>query len=484
MNTLSYKNWFNLKEKLELQLESSKSIESDWNSYFVNKYQQYVTSSISSSFKVFKSFAPNNITTLAASIVTKSIYDEYFYDLYGKNTINTLYTSSIQKNSFDCITNVYFNVDEYGYILTNNNLITTQSLNFDEYRLLDILYGNYNGSGSTDGVYITYNNSVKNYDLSYPSKAVYNEIKQLSTATEQIKPNKIRITSSIDDVFALNFSSNHIYDGIAKKTFELTLCKMNGSSSITQLDRQLNISYLGTNGETDPDFIRDGFIERENYSFIELTKPTENTLNTLKSNFIVSGSLKDGMYLNNNKPEIYGKIYYDQGLVILDAKKLNSLLNLGIQTGSNVVSNNSLRLYKSIQSALNTFAIITDGNLDGGNPYFPEIQNTILYTIGSQVTTPKLNVKQQINSNFYTCVISEKEFNYSSNPTYFEETDGGLHIKAFYTGSSDFYVRPQTFITTIGLYDSFYNLLAVAKLSKPQRKSFDNSLIINIRLDY
>lgn len=481
MNTLSYKNWFNLSQKIQLEMESSNSIESDWNSYFLNNYQAYVTSSISSSFKTFKSFASNNVTTLAATLVTKSIYDEYFFDLYGKNTITALYTSSNQNKSFDWITNVYFNTDQYSYNPLNQ---TTKSLNFDEYRLFDILYGNYNGSGSVDGTYITYNNSIKTYDLSYPTKAVYNEIKQLSTATEQSKPNKIQITSSIDDVFALNFSSNHIYDGIAKKTFELTLCKMNGSSSINQLNRKLSIVYLGTNGETDPDFIRDGFYERENYSFIELSKPTENTLNTLKSNFIVSGSLKNGVYLKNNTPEIYGKIYYDQGLVILDAKKLNSLLNLGLQTGSNVTSNNSLRLYKSIKSALETFAIITDGNFDGGNPYFPDIQNTNLYYLGSQVTSPKLDVKQQINSTYYTCVINDTEFNYSSNLTYFDEKDGALNVKSFYTGSSNFYVKPQTFITTVGLYDSFYNLLAVAKLSKPQRKSFDNSLIINIRLDY
>jgi hypothetical protein len=76
------------------------------------------------------------------------------------------------------------------------------------------------------------------------------------------------------------------------------------------------------------------------------------------------------------------------------------------------------------------------------------------------------------------------EFNYSNNPSFYDEQDGSMNIKKFYTGSSDFYVRPETFITSIGLYDSLYNLLAVAKLSKPQRKSFDNTLIINVRLDY
>lgn len=479
MNTLTYKDWFNTDQKIKLQTEQSASINSNWDLFFANQYQSYVTSSLSSSLKIFKSFSDENIISQNGFILTKSIYDEYVYDLYGKNVINELYTSSIQKNSFDIITNVYFNSDQFDPLSLVN-----QAENFDEYRLFDVLYGNINGSGSSDGNLITYDNSILNYDLSYPSKAVYNEIKQISTATEETTPDKIKISGSINDVFALNFSSNHLYDGIAKKSFELTLCKMNGSASINQLNRQLNIQYLGTNGETDPDLIRDGFYEREIYSFIELTQPSENSLNTLKSNFIVSGTLASGMHLKNNSPVIYGKIYYDQGLVILDAQKLNSLINLNLQTGSNASSSNSLRLFKSIQSALGLFTIITDGNIDAGNPYFPAIQNTIISTVGNQITTPKVNIKQEINSIFYRCVLNLNEFNYSNNPSFYDEKDGSMNVKKFYTGSSDFYVKPETFVTSIGLYDSFYNLLAVAKLSKPQRKSFDNTLIINVRLDY
>jgi hypothetical protein len=479
MNTLTYKDSFNTDQKIKLQQELSSSINSNWDLFFANQYQSYITASLSSSLKIFKSFSDENIITQNAFILTKSIYDEYVYDLYGKNIINALYTSSIQENSFDWITNVYFNADQFDPLSVINQL-----KNFDEYRLFDVLYGNFYGSGSADGNIITYDDASTNYDLSYPSKAVYNEIKQISTATEETLPTKIKISGSVNDVFALNFSSNHIYDGIAKKSFELTLCKMNGSSSINQFNRQLNIQYLGTNGETDPDFIRDGFYEREIYTFVELAKPSENSLNTLKSNFIVSGSLTSGIHLQNNSPVIYGKIYYDQGLVILDSQKLSSLLNLNLQTGSNTNSNNSLRLFKSIQSALELFTIVTDGNLDPGNPYFPTIQNTIINTVGNQITTPKLDIKQEINSIFYRCILNLNEFNYSNNPSFYDEQDGSMNIKKFYTGSSDFYVRPETFITSIGLYDSLYNLLAVAKLSKPQRKSFDNTLIINVRLDY
>lgn len=479
MNTINYKNAFNIDEKIQSQAENSASVDFAWQRYFLTNYQSYVTSSVSSSVKIYKSFQPHEITQQNGFILTKSIYDEYIFDLYGKNYISQFYTSSTQPHAFDYLTNVYFNPDTYQFGPNG-----VDSSNFDEYRLFDIVYGNYNGSGSADGNIIEYNNSTNGYDLSYPTKATYNELKQISTATEIINSEKIIINSPVDQIFALNFSSNHLYDGIAKKSFELKLCQMNGSSSINDLDRQLSIRFLGTNGETDPNLIRDAFSERTIYSFIELNNPSENLSNTLKSNFIVSGSIDSGMYLKDNSPDIYGKVYYDQGLVILDAEKLNSLLNLGLQSGSNETSSNSLRLFKSINAALNYFVIITDGNLDPGNPYFPTIENTILSYVYNQLSTPKLNIKQEINSIFYQCKIEQDEFNYSLNPSYFDENDGSLTIKKFYTGSSDFYVKPETYVTAIGLYDSFYNLIATAKISKPQRKSFDNSLIINIRLDY
>ena len=479
MNTLNYKDFLNTNQKIELLKNSSESIDLAWNSFFLNDYQSYINSSISSSAKVFKSFTSNDVRGQTVYISTKSIYDEYFFDLHGKNYPSDLYTSSIQIASFDYITNVYFNPDIYDALIVFGN----PRSNFDEFRLFDILYANYNGSGSTHGNIINYNNSTKAYDLSYPTKAVYHEIKQLSTATEIIKPEKILISGSTDNVFALNFSSNHIFDGIAKKSFELSLCKMNGSQSIDQLDRHLNVKLLGIRTDPfDPSNSRRAYSERDIFTFTELNTPYENLVSTANSNYIVSGSLTAGIYLENNLPIVYGKIYYNQGLVILDADKIGSLLNLSLDTGSNSASNNSLRLYKSIQAALKYFIIVTTGT--STSPVIPGIPYQIYAYAENQLTTPKLNIKQEINSVFYTCKLDDFEFNYSTNPTYYDETDGSMTIKKFYTGSSDFFIKPETYVTSIGLYDSTYNLLAIAKLSKVQRKSFNNSLIINVRLDY
>jgi hypothetical protein len=49
---------------------------------------------------------------------------------------------------------------------------------------------------------------------------------------------------------------------------------------------------------------------------------------------------------------------------------------------------------------------------------------------------------------------------------------------------SDFKNSPRVYVTTVGLYNAENELLAVAKLSKPVRKSFDEEILLRVRLDY
>ena len=72
--------------------------------------------------------------------------------------------------------------------------------------------------------------------------------------------------------------------------------------------------------------------------------------------------------------------------------------------------------------------------------------------------------------------MNHNDFNYSSNPTYL--TGSKLRVK---TMAAD---APVSYITTIGLYSADNELLAVAKLSEPLRKSSDTELTLRVRLDY
>ena len=82
----------------------------------------------------------------------------------------------------------------------------------------------------------------------------------------------------------------------------------------------------------------------------------------------------------------------------------------------------------------------------------------------------------QINSTIYNCQVGLNQYNYSSNTTY--------------TSASQIVVKnsvidtPITYITTVGLYDDTDQLLAVAKLSEPLRKTSADSINLRVRLDY
>lgn len=66
------------------------------------------------------------------------------------------------------------------------------------------------------------------------------------------------------------------------------------------------------------------------------------------------------------------------------------------------------------------------------------------------------------------CKVSDFEFNTSNNPT-----------SKKLTGKSDF----TPYITSVGLYNNNYELIAVAKLSKPVKKLDNIGMTINVRLD-
>ena len=82
-----------------------------------------------------------------------------------------------------------------------------------------------------------------------------------------------------------------------------------------------------------------------------------------------------------------------------------------------------------------------------------------------------------ITSQHFFCRIPNKEFNFSSNPSFATSSDGSFT-------QSTFFKNPKTFITQVGLYNDDGELLAVAKLSKPLLKSYSREAIVKVKLDF
>ena len=87
------------------------------------------------------------------------------------------------------------------------------------------------------------------------------------------------------------------------------------------------------------------------------------------------------------------------------------------------------------------------------------------------------NNTTELNSTIYFARAGHNEFNYSSNPTYVDSTSK-IRVK---NSSLD---QPASYITTVGLYSADNELLAVAKVSEPLKKTPDTELTLRVRLDY
>ena len=88
----------------------------------------------------------------------------------------------------------------------------------------------------------------------------------------------------------------------------------------------------------------------------------------------------------------------------------------------------------------------------------------------------------ELNSSIYFCRINHNDFNYSSNPTYLSESK--IVVKTNPSVANEAGLSPITYITTVGLYSTNNELMAVAKLSEPLKKTPDNEFTLRVRLDY
>jgi hypothetical protein len=96
---------------------------------------------------------------------------------------------------------------------------------------------------------------------------------------------------------------------------------------------------------------------------------------------------------------------------------------------------------------------------------------------GSGASSFQLNSQETITSDFVFVRPRSSEFNYSENPSFISGSTGEVLY-------SNFINNPQTYITTIGLYNDTNELLAVAKLSRPLSKNFTKEALVRVKLDF
>ena len=145
----------------------------------------------------------------------------------------------------------------------------------------------------------------------------------------------------------------------------------------------------------------------------------------------------------------YGFFLPDLGTILLNSKALslpiaNGGINLGYLTGPS--------------------------NANGLN-------NKIIFAAIKNGDSFELNSQENITSDYVFIRPQNAEFNYTTNPSFISGSTGEVIYPTFIN-------NPQTYITTVGLYNDANELLAVAKLSRPLVKDFTKEALIRVKLDF
>jgi len=163
----------------------------------------------------------------------------------------------------------------------------------------------------------------------------------------------------------------------------------------------------------------------------------------------------DGINAGYTNSGSYGLFLPDTGLILLNGSALDQTPGVATIANPNI-----------------GVGLSTNRNLDvaGDN-------NTKLFSAINRGSSFKVNCEETLSSDFIFVRSRNSEFNYSENPSFIKGATGEVYWDSYINA-------PQTYVTTIGLYNDQNDVLAVAKLSKPLLKDFTKESLVRVKLDF
>lgn len=380
---------------------------------------------VDTAYGVFTNFAEvaagGNVPTVKR-LKTKAVWGDSTGELLS------FYTSSIQNAASK----------GYYYEVWNSASLTCDPI---DVKMFSVTYGHYAGSGSL------LSSGGESGDT--PSKAIYGQYRTMllentssvGDATGFPTFFKLGTGDNIDHFYAINFNRDRIGDKIDPGNFEINIAQLDGDSYANNAYTGSNVAVSSSNKVIS--LIDDSGDSSDSLGYVGLPSPERN---------LVSGSIANGIY-NPTNPHYYGKVYLDKATILIDAAKLNQSASFNTVTGSNIAGDNAFKLFTAISGS---------GALGAGNGFFAR-----------SVTMTE--------SAYYYVRVFPSSLNYSNNPTFtYSPNDREKNtIRSTYLRND-----PTVYVSSIGLYDNNYDLIAVAKMSQPIKKDFYTELSVTVRLEY
>mgnify|MGYP007077435198 FL=1 len=255
--------------------------------------------------------------------------------------------------------------------------------------------------------------------------------------------------TKLKEVFFLNFARLLTKDEIKKGTF--------------QMDMWVSGNLLVGSQPDGGDDAGTGAARAQKVTIKDVGAATNYFVNSPAGEY---GILYQNQGSFTNTSNSVGLIYYQAGVAVITA----SLFDSGSGgTGTFPYRQNSI-LTK------NTHLLATGGITGSSALLVTASLDNLAKVINHRIDNISFNNTTELNSSVYFCRANANEFNYSSNPTYLSASQLRVNSTADY--------EPVSYITTVGLYGANNELLAVAKLSEPIKKTPANELTVRVRLDY
>ena len=262
-------------------------------------------------------------------------------------------------------------------------------------------------------------------------------------------------SNNIDEALFINFKRLFVRDGIKRETFAIKLFQSSSLGDFPHL-QEVHHGNLVVNGAGGHPASGSAI-----YTDVGASTSVERSATGGDVGNIVNAA---------NTSQAVGLMFYQQGIAILDMKKIFN----GNQIMSGTISSVGAHATTPLTGAFIPDFVVS-ASIDEVLDHIAETR----FSSGSNTFCTFQN-NTRINSTLYFCRATADEFNYSTNPTY-TDTDGRIVVVDSGAGRDE---KSFAFVTTVGLYDANEELLAVAKLSRPVEKNDEKDLTFRVRLDF
>jgi hypothetical protein len=256
-----------------------------------------------------------------------------------------------------------------------------------------------------------------------PTRITFGQFRNLIYGDAESAVNFGGLNTNSPDLIAIQIDRNRYKESLFPGTFNLTLT---ATETIKLTDNSNDVSTIT---------YVDGGRVFDIVSGSNGSAASSPTLTGAVKGYTVSGS--------------YGLFLPDIGLILLNPRALTLANNAG-----------------GISTSFNPANTVAASSAN----------NDLIYTIIKSGANFQLNSQETISSDYVFVRFKNADYNYTTNPSFI--TGSGELIY------SNFINSPQTFPTTVGLYNDNNELLAVAKMSKPLTKDFTKEALIRVKLDW